>query len=293
MINRNQNKVYNYGSNNQIRKNQYTQNQLMNQIQNKANNPFRKNMTPNTNLNNRILGYNRIQTKNQNNNNNNNINNNDDLSKAIFLISRECKKKDDRIKELEKKVVELTKKLNSLLNNNNISTENNTEYNMMENVREYSRGNEARDGGLINKIGKDFRGYSFGYVGTNNRNNQRSNSYMQSISQNNINYNSDTEKAIDARFTDNLSHSHERSVLTYNGGLQSSSKLEVKNYLKEVKLRIETKKFKEFIRNIKSLTAKNNSSLNKDVIVETIRKLFGEENEDLFIKFQNIIGIRK
>lgn len=284
MINRNQNKVYNYG-NIQIRKNP---NDILNQRP--TNNSLKKNIASNTNLNNRNMN-NILQTKNQNSNYN--INNNDDvINKAILLIRNECKKKDDRIRELQNKVNELTKKLNSLLLNNNISTENNNGNNLTEGVKPFDPNNENEEGGFINRIGRDIRGYSLGNTGINNKNNPRSNSHMQSIKQSNINYNSDSENVMSRGFNDNLSHSNDRSVLTYNGGSQTSSKAEVKSYLKEVKSRVEPRKFKEFIRNIKLLTAKSNTSINKEIIVESVRKLFGEENKDLFFKFEIIIGYK-
>jgi hypothetical protein len=255
-------------------------------------------MTPNINLNNRNNMNNIAQNRNQNINNGN-----DELGRAILIIRQEYKKKDDRIRELERKVIELTNKLNSLLGNktNDISVpEGNEDNNMPGNIRPFTANmsdknygtNQIRD----NRIGRDIRGYSIGYINTDNKNNQRSNSYMQSISNNNINYNSDSEKRINQRFPgyDNLSHSNDHSLLTYNGGgSQTSSKADVKNYLKEVKSRIEPRKFKEFIRNIKLLTAKNKTAFNREIIVETIRKIFGEENNDLFIKFENIIGVKK
>jgi hypothetical protein len=299
----NQNKAYN-NNNNQPGNAQYMKNQHMSQKP--SNNILRKNITPNLNLNNRNIQNNTNQARNQNPNSNamNNImNNNDELGKAILTIRRECKKKDDKIRELEKKVNELTNKLRLLLKNN----ENNNNYlnNEFENVGEVKpfppaqdvnifESNDNKDGEIINRIEKNIRGYSFGY--SNNKNNQRSNSYMQKIKDNAINYNSDTEKVPNQRFPgyDNMSHSNDHSILTYNGGgSQVSSKAEVKSYLKEVKSKIEPYKFKEFIRNIKLLTAKNNSTFNKDIIVESVRKIFGETNKDLFIKFQYIIGAKK
>ena len=297
----NQNKVYN-NNNNQPGNVQYMKNQRMNQKP--SNNIIRKNITPNLNLNNRNIQNNTNQARNQNPNSNamNNImNNNDELGKALLIIRRECKKKDDKIRELEKKVNELTNKLKLLLKNN----DNNYLNNDFENVEEVKpfplaqdmnnfESNDNKDGEIINRIGNNIRGYSFGY--SNNKNNQRSNSYMQKVKDNAINYNSDTEKVPNHRFPgyDNMSHSNDHSILTYNGGgSQVSSKAEVKSYLKEVKSKIEPHKFKEFIRNIKLLTAKNNTTFNKDIIVESVRKIFGETNKDLFIKFQYIIGAKK
>ena len=294
MNNRNQNKAYHFG-NNQARKIQYQKNQL-NQNQKPTNNFIKKNMTSNTNFDNRNIQNNINQQRNQNLNNNFIIPN-DELGKAILMIRKECKKKDDRIKELERKVLDLTTKLNSLLKNSK-NNELNEEFNknpFANNQIGLLDSNKVLDGGILNKINKDIRGHSMGYTGLN-KNNQRSNSYMQNMGHNNINYNSDTEKVTNNKFPgyDNLSHSNDHSVLTYNGGgSQASSKAEVKNYLKEVKSKIEPKKFKEFIRNIKLLTAKNNTTLNKNIIVESVRILFGEEHKDLFIKFENIIGVKK
>lgn len=297
MMNKNQYKMSNYNSN-QTKKIQYpqNQNQLLNNIHKQPNNSLKKNMTPNMNLNNR---NNMVQNRNQNINNGN-----DELGRAILIIRQEYKKKDDRIRELERKVIELTNKLNSLLGNkaNDLSPTEGEENNLAgsgirpftANMSDKNYGtNQIRDN---NRIGRDIRGYSIGYINTENKNNQRSNSYMQSISNNNINYNSDSEKRINQRFPgyDNLSHSNDHSLLTYNGGgSQASSKADVKNYLKEVKSRIEPRKFKEFIRNIKLLTAKNKTTFNREIIVESIRKIFGDENNDLFIKFENIIGVKK
>lgn len=321
MLNKVQPKPYNYRTN-QNKKMQYPKNQLdQNQKPNNNNNNLVKNnMASNITYNNRIIQNNLNQNRNMNmnymsnNNNNNNsstsnnthnisnFNQNDELGKAILIIRRECKKKDDRIHELEKKVMELTNKLNLLLKNNKNSIELNDEYN--NNIIEYRpfSGSPAekmnfKDNNLDGTpMGRDIRGYSIGYTGINHKNNPRSNSFMQSNSQNKINYNSDTEKIVNKRLPgyDNLSHSNDHSVLTYNGGgSQTSTKADVKNYLKEVKSKIEPKKFKEFIRNIRLLTAKNNNSLNKDIIVESVRILFGDEHKDLFIKFQSIIGFKK
>lgn len=301
MMNKNQYKMSNYNSNQATKKIQYPQNQLLNNIHKQTNNSLKKNMTPNLNINNNRNNLNNmVQNRNQNINNGN-----DELGRAILIIRQEYKKKDDRIRELEKKVIELTNKLNSLLGNkgNNISTTEVNELNeanMEGNIKPFtvnmSDKNYGTNQNRDNRIGRDIRGYSIGYINTDNKNNQRSNSYMQSISHNNINYNSDSENRVNQRFPgyDNLSHSNDHSLLTYNGGgSQTSAKADVKNYLKEVKSRIEPRKFKEFIRNIKLLTAKNKNTFNREIIVESIRKIFGDENNDLFIKFENIIGVKK
>lgn len=270
MINKVQPKPYNYRAN-QNKKIQYTKNQLdSNQKPNNNNNNLVKNnIASNMAFNNRAIQNNLIQNRNinmnymnyNNNNNSNNIsstsnnthnisnsNQNDELGKAILIIRRECKKKDDRIRDLEKKVMELTNKLNILIKNNKNSIELNDEYN--NNIIEYrpfsgspaEKMNFKENIDYTSPIIREIRGYSIGYTGINHKNNPRSNSFMQSNSQNKINYNSDTEKVVNKRFPgyDNLSHSNDHSLLTYNGGgSQASTKAEVKNYLKEVKQKIE------------------------------------------------------
>ena len=289
MMNRNNQMAYNIG-NNQNKRIIMPQNKQVKMMPKTTNNSQKKPMMSGFNYNNRNIS---------NNNSNNNIvqNNalttnsndaNDELGKAILIIRRELRRKDNRIIELEKKVIELTNKLNSLLNKNN--------NNMSSNTTPYKRWakDDLKEDDEKMKMGEvgGAAGYSGG--GMNNiinirKNHNRNNNYLRSISQNTNNYNSDNENMAKRLPYDNLSHSNDNSVLTYNG-VQTNSKKEVKNYLKEVKSKIEAKKFKQFIRNIKLLTAKNNSALNKDIIIESVKMLFGEEHKDLFIRFEAIIG---
>jgi len=300
MINKNQ--AYNYGNQNKI---QSAQNPLISQAHRSTNNPFPSSSplnNRNIRNNNQIQNHNQNQNKNVNMNMNMNMNKNSNMNrngqydvvgKAFLMIRSELKRRDDRIIELEKKVAELTRKINMLTNRNINNNSNNISSSMnpfgKSSKEEYS---EEDDRNLINKIGRDMRpgGYSFGYMNLNG--NQRSNSYVRSISQNTPNYNSDSDNIV-KRFQkfDNLSHSNEDSVLTYNG-VNYNSKLEVKNYLRVVKNKLDPQKFKEFIRNIKMLTTKNSSTLNRNIIVENVRMIFGEEHKDLFIRFKRIIGVR-
>ena len=280
MINRNQ--IYNQGSNNG--RIQSSKNPQISQVSKSKKNPF----TSNIQINNR-----NISNNNQNSNMNKNRNNKYDIvGKAFLLIRNELRKKDDRIIQLEKRVEELTKKLNLLTNrnNNNISSSANPFGNSTK--EEYK---EVQERNMINNIGRDMRpdGYNFGYANMNIGDmSQRSRSYVRSISHNIPSYNSDSENIV-KRFQkyENLSHSHENSIKTYNGS-NYNSKAEVKNYLRAVKNILEPKKFKEFIKNIKMLTDKSNSSFNKNIIYENIKIIFGEEHNDLFIRFKTIIGGR-
>ena len=287
MINRNQNKNFNI-EREQNDRNIIPQNKQMNQISKTSNNTQKKKFTQNSNFNRRNIANN---NQNQNSNIINN-NENDELGIALLIIRRELKKKDDKIIQLEKKVKELTNKLNLLTNGklNNYNIQSNFNPFIKQSKEEYNQEEDFQIGNYIRPGGQ-----SMGITGLNSlgKNKIRNNNYIRSVSLNNPNYNSDNENVVKRYHGyDNLSHSNDNSVLTYNG-VQTNSKRDVKNYLREVKTKIAPKKFKEFIRNIKLLTAKNNTALNKDIIVESVRILFGEEHKDLFIRFQAIIGAGK
>ena len=68
-----------------------------------------------------------------------------------------------------------------------------------------------------------------------------------------------------------------------------TSKKDVKNYLKEVKTKLEPERFKKFITNIKLLT-KNKSSEQRNSIIITIKNLLADHI--LISKFENIMKIK-
>ena len=290
--NNNQIKLYNQ-SNNMNRKRQIPQDRLRN------NNPELNKYIPNShsNLNNRNnnnnINPNRISNMNNNENN--------ELSKAFLIIQRELKKKDNRILELERKILDLTNKINSLTNNNNNNSRIPKPSQMMEERNDlYNNNNNNLDEDkdmYNNNINKNE--YNYGYIAKNknlnlmNQNYIRSNSHQKAFQMNNLNYNSDSENFPKRFQYDNLSYSNDNSVLTYNGIHTTNSKKDVKDYLTEVKAKIEPKKFKEFIRNIKLLTSKSEIAPNKESIVESMKKLFGKEHLDLFLRFEKIIGAGK
>jgi transposase-like protein len=211
----------------------------------------------------------------------------DELGKAFMIIRKELKKKDDRILELEKKISGLKNQLTRL------NSGQNNEFN--RNSKGISIKMASNDNGFNeedNNTGINKKGYQRNYRLNLGVDNFRSNSYMKIFGENNPNYNSDTEN-FPKRYHnyDNLSNSNDNSLLTYNG--IQPSKEEVKNYLKEVKSKIEPIKFKQFIKIIKLFTSKNNSPLNKNIIIESVRQLFGTKHQDLYLRFQNIVGAGK
>ena len=66
-------------------------------------------------------------------------------------------------------------------------------------------------------------------------------------------------------------------------------KLEVKKFLEEVKSKVNSNMFKKFAEKIKLLLDKKGNH-NKDIIINDIKNLFGNEYYDLYEKFKKIIG---
>ena len=66
-------------------------------------------------------------------------------------------------------------------------------------------------------------------------------------------------------------------------------KLEVKKFLEEVKSKVNSNMFKKFAEKIKLLLDKKGNH-NKDIIINDIKNLFGNEYYDLYEKFKKITG---
>ena len=291
MINNNiPNKIYNQDNNINRKRAAPQDRQRINNVPQFGPIPNPNANNPNTNKRNNNI--NNHINQNRNLNINNNTDNNNELGRAFLIIQKELKKKDNKIYELERKLQELTKKYNSLLNNTNNNINNNYRISNISPSMEEDPKNIYK-----NTMNKNV--YNIGFNNNNqnmnliNLNNIRSYSQKKPFGGSNINYNSDNENIVKRnQGYDNLSHSNDNSVLTYNG-VHTNSKKDVKDYLKEVKEKIDARKFKEFIRNIKLLTSKSGIAPNKESIVESMRNLFGKEHIDLFLRFEKIIGANK
>lgn len=80
------------------------------------------------------------------------------------------------------------------------------------------------------------------------------------------------------------------TTLNYNDtGVSNSSRNKVKEFLNEVKDKLDPKSFKIFIKHVKVLTDKT-SNVNRKTVFEQVRLLFGEEHEDLYFKFEAILS---
>ena len=253
------------------------------------NNNYRNNINLNKNTN---TSGNKLMVKTNTNPNLNSPTSNTIINNAFMMIKNELNKKDEKISQLEFQLSELQKKYNSLSNNigNNENNENqikipinlNKNFTFGEiNPEEIKQTKPQLSPKFINrgKYGINFQKFS------------------QNISSHNANYNSDSENFDNKRFNQKnygLSNDsgNENSVITINSNFRIYSKGEVKMFLKEVKSRVNPVIFKEFIQNIKLLiSTKDKNGIDKNIIVENVKILFGEEFKDLFIKFESIIGI--
>lgn len=72
---------------------------------------------------------------------------------------------------------------------------------------------------------------------------------------------------------------------------EEKSKNEIKYFLKEVKNKLSVSAFNQFIKAVK-LLSKNNSKSNRTQVIESVRLMFGEKNDDLFQRFQVILGTK-
>ena len=265
-------------------KNSNTANSLKKQ-NNRMNINLNSNINPNMKMN---MNNNNITRNISNNkiNRNPDTNNNSNINKAILVLRNEFKKKDDKIKLLELKVEELERKINMITtskynsvqqNKNKILNENNNINVPLTKNFTFAEKNSAE----INKVNKIDVG-----VGVNFTQTKSSNQFKVNNNQYNLNSNSNNNNNASEGVKENLS-------LTINSGnSRTHSKNEVKLYLKEVKEKVEPYIFKEFIKNIKSLTSsKDKNGVDKNKIVENVKFLFGDKYKELFIKFESIIGV--
>jgi hypothetical protein len=177
------------------------------------------------------------------------------------------------------------------INNNNINYNFNNYINEMpnKNINEHSSGKKN-----VNKIRKESY-----------HSNQNVNMRNKVINVKQVN---NTENKIFATDSENLLGTEKMKVVTLENSLYTSgktgsksnsfhisddnntitSKNDVKNYLKEVKSKLEPERFKKFITQIKALT-KNKNNKEKNLIILQIKNLLIDKN--LINKFENIMKV--
>ena len=82
-------------------------------------------------------------------------------------------------------------------------------------------------------------------------------------------------------------------IASFNYNETSSSSTnnrnKVREFLNEVKEKLDTKRFKVFIKNVKILTDKS-QSVNRKQVFDQVKDIFGEDHIDLYIKFETILS---
>ena len=234
------------------------------------------------------LTHNLLSDQTKNNNMNNNIKNkNDKLYDNNINISNKIRYSTN-INKINnyRNNIEIAKKLDN--NNNYVNSQlMNKQINM--NINEHS--NEKK---IINKIRKDP------YHTNINQNVNVRNRNITATSKNCKNYTTETdssaghEKIKIVTFDHSMSNlgkpnSKSNSFTLSDDGNIIQSKNDVKNYLKEVKSKLEPQKFKKFIALIKSLI-KNKNNEQKNQIVLDIKNIIADKI--LISKFENIMKIK-
>lgn len=306
---KNNNKINNNFNDNYINNN-------MNNNPNKNNNNFRVGLKMTINKNNPNIPSSNNNNMNRNqtaNNINRNMNSNNIINQALSMIRDEFRKKDEKIRVLERKVEELEKKISLIMknNNNNYMDDSNNknkepqvkigknftfsdklseEINYNSNIREQNNYNNY----LTNPtkgINNDISNNPFNKKEVNKRivnyqnipNNQHR---MDPMKENEFDLSQQKNKDI------NNDNQRENSIKTWNSGnYHGWTKIDVKLYLKEVKSKLPPDEFKEFIHSIKLLTSsRTQENVDRDSVVEKVRNLLEGRFDDLFNKFKAIIG---
>ena len=300
----------NLTSNNSMNKQNVRMNMNMNINKNNMNNINNININNNNmnkinNVNNLNIKYNNMNNQNQNRNISNNQIQTNNINKALMVIKNEFKKKDNRIRELELKIIELENKINIITKSQNNNAQNVNIINLTQKKpgknftfsEKYSDEINTAYANNNNLNKTPEMNYIRGNNPFNNEENIRNvnNNFLaqtKSANQYKIKSNNDND-SISANKNNNLNDAMgDGSVFTGNSSnFQRHSKNEVKLYLKEVKSKVDPIIFKEFIQNIKLLTnSKEKNGVDKNSVIEKVRILFGEQFKDLFIKFQSILG---
>lgn len=229
-----------------------------------------------------------------------------ELKSAFHTIQLIINHKDERIKQLEEENSQLKNNLREYESNKynkNISSYDNQKRNYSDIDYTNTISNSVRENRINrnastiqnqkeNSFGKKFQNVSEDYnitpsspmkiIRTQPDINEIRNQYVPVYSNENENYvyshqNFETFKSPTRNMEDN-----------------NQSRNEVKVFLNDVREKIPAKEFKEFIKLIKILTDKNNQvSINRKEIFDKVKILFGIQYRDFYLKFEQLLSIKK
>ena len=242
----------------------------------------------NNNSNKKIINNNNNESNNKIINNSMNIINRIKNSKNINKINNYRNSSDLNSNKLNYLSTNNSNNSNSIINiynnSNNLNTEENSrKINIKSDINEYS--NEKSNKNIIRK--EPYH---------TNLNNIK---YRNSNALNNINFktNETDSSLVNDKikiFNINTGHkitpknSRDNSITLSEDGI-IQSKAEIKNYLKEIKNKIDKDKFKKFVNLIKTLI-KNKNSSQKNMIINEIKNILVDKN--LINKFETILKIK-
>ena len=246
--------------------------------------------------------YSNNNSKNKNNNINNNENSNKIVNNSINIINRIKNSKNlNKINSYRNSTdLNNNNKLNYLSNTNNsnnsnniINIYNNNNYlnteenkrkiNINTNTNEYS--NDKKNINIIRK-----EPYHTSLNNIKYRNNNVLNNINSKTNETDVSLVNDKIKIFNINTGHRLSSKNSRDNsfnLSEDGIIQS--KAEIKNYLKEIKNKIDKDKFKKFVNLIKTLI-KNKNSVQKNMIINEIKNILVDKN--LITKFESILKIK-
>ena len=251
----------------------------------------------------------------KNNNNNYNYNNNSNIINIYKNNNFENENNkiifDNKINIIHKiKNSTNINKINNYRNDLNDIGKNNFDYNNINNINNINNrfinddipnktfnintNEHSSDKKNINKIRKESY-HSNQNINVNLRNKHGSAKEIKNFEQQN--FATESENTIEQSKLkivafDNLARpgSKSNSFNLSDDGNQITSKTDVKNYLKEVKNKLEPDRFKKFITQIKALT-KNKNNEQKNIIILQIKNILVDKN--LISKFETIMKINK
>jgi hypothetical protein len=235
----------------------------------------------------------------------------ENLETAFQIIQNVLKQKDERIRELDEenrslkiRLSEFEEKVSDKIDDNEHNFKDSdllkqNYYSERENIVKNNQSKEMK--GLIyspNPYNLNYNYVSETKNSNNNLNTKDSNSISGSASKptrtilspinphnNNSNIASEPEK--------NHNYSTNNFRKDNNIANDSSSRNEVKYFLNEVKEKIPARDFKEFIKYIKILTDKSQVCLNRKEILDNVKSLFGNKQKDLYLRFEQLLSVKK
>ena len=234
---------------------------------------------------NKYNNYNNIILKNKRSDNNNNINNK--IKKSTNI---------NKINNYRNSTEVISKKNNN--NNNNNNNYDNNKYTKNELIKKQMNNisENSKEKNNIKQIRKDpyhtYNNNQIFNINIKKRNNNSRSKNKNSLTEADGGISLEKMKILTFEHsTSNFgkSNSKSNSFNLSDEGNAIQSKIDVKNYLKEIKNKLEPSKFKKFISLIKTLI-KNKNNIIKNQIVCEIRNVLNDKH--LINKFENIMKIK-